>query len=119
MQTLTRAEEEIMHKLWQLKKAYVKEVLEELPTPKPAYNTVSTIMRMWEKKGVVGHEKKGKSYLYFPLLQKDEYKKQSLKKLIQGYFEGSFANMASFFAKEENLSVDELDEVMKHLKVQK
>jgi len=116
MQTLTRAEEQIMHKLWELKKAYVKEVLETLPEPKPAYNTVSTIIRILERKGVVGHEKTGKSYLYYPLIKKDEYKKFSLKKLIHGYFEGSFANMASFFAKEENLSTEELDEVMKHLK---
>ncbi|WMN07029.1 BlaI/MecI/CopY family transcriptional regulator [Marivirga arenosa] len=119
MQTLTRAEEEIMHKLWELKKAYVKEVLETLPSPKPAYNTVSTIIRILEKKGVVGHEKTGKSYLYYPILKKDEYKKQSLKKLISGYFEGSFANMASFFAKEENLSKEELDEVLQHIKEQK
>ncbi|ADR20087.1 transcriptional regulator [Marivirga tractuosa] len=119
MLVLTRAEEQIMHKLWSLKKAYVKEVLETLPEPKPAYNTVSTIIRILERKGVVGHEKTGKSYLYYPLLKKDEYKKQSLKKLIHGYFEGSFANMASFFAKEENLSTTELDEVMKHLKDQK
>jgi predicted transcriptional regulator len=118
MQTLTRAEEEIMHKLWDLKKAYVKEVLETLPSPKPAYNTVSTIIRILERKGVVGHEKTGKSYLYYPLIQKDEYKKFSLKKLMTGYFNGSFANMASFFAKEENLSAKELDEVMKHLKNQ-
>jgi predicted transcriptional regulator len=116
MQTLTRAEEQIMHKLWDLKKAYVKEVLETLPAPKPAYNTVSTIIRILERKGVVGHEKTGKSYLYFPLIKKDEYRKFSIKKLIHGYFDGSFANMASFFAKEEDLSAEELEEVMNHLK---
>lgn len=118
MQTLTRAEEQIMHKLWDLKKAYVKEVLATLPEPKPAYNTVSTIIRILERKGIVAHEKTGKSFLYYPIIQKDEYKKFSLKKLMKGYFEGSFANMASFFAKEENLSAEELDEVMQHLKNQ-
>jgi BlaI family penicillinase repressor len=116
MQTLTRAEEQIMHKLWELKKAYVKEVLETLPAPKPAYNTVSTIIRILERKGVVGHEKTGKSYLYYPLIKKDEYRKFSIKKLIHGYFDGSFAKMASFFAKEEDLSTEELDEVLNHLK---
>lgn len=118
MLVLTRAEEQIMHKLWELKKAYVKEVLENLPEPKPAYNTVSTIIRILERKGVVAHEKTGKSYWYYPLLQKDEYKKQSLNKLIDGYFDGSFAELASFFAKEENLSSEELDKVIKHLKNQ-
>jgi predicted transcriptional regulator len=116
MQTLTRAEEQIMHKLWDLKKAYVKEVLETLPAPKPAYNTVSTIIRILERKGVVGHEKTGKSYLYYPLIKKDEYRKFSIKKLIHGYFDGSFAKMASFFAKEEDLSTEDLDEVLNHLK---
>jgi predicted transcriptional regulator len=116
MLVLTRAEEQIMHKLWNLEKAYVKEVLETLPEPKPAYNTVSTIIRILERKGVVGHEKTGKSYLYHPILQKDQYKKQSINRLINGYFDGSFAKMASFFAKEENLSAAELDEVITHLK---
>ncbi|PTB95640.1 CopY family transcriptional repressor [Marivirga lumbricoides] len=116
MQQLTRAEEEIMQKLWKLEKAHVKEVLSLMPEPKPAYNTVSTIIRILEKKGVVGHEVVGKSHLYFPILRKEEYKKQSLKQLIQGYFEGSFSQMASFFAKEENLSTKEVDELLSHLK---
>ncbi|MBK6264816.1 BlaI/MecI/CopY family transcriptional regulator [Marivirga sp. S37H4] len=116
MQQLTRAEEEIMQKLWVLEKAHVKQVLELMPEPKPAYNTVSTIIRILEKKGVVGHEVTGKSHLYFPLLKKEEYKKQSLKQLIHGYFEGSFSKMASFFAKEEDLSTEEVDELLSHLK---
>ena len=116
MQQLTKAEEEIMQKLWELKKAHVKDVLSLFPEPKPAYNTVSTIIRILEKKGVIGHEVTGKSHLYYPLLQKEDYKKQSLKQLIHGYFEGSFSKMASFFAKEENLSTHELDELLKHLK---
>lgn len=116
MQQLTRAEEEIMQKLWELKKAHVKQVLDLMPEPKPAYNTVSTIIRILEKKGVVGHEVIGKSHLYFPILKKEEYKKQSLKQLIHGYFEGSFSQMASFFAKEENLSTEEVNEILSHLK---
>ncbi len=116
MQQLTKAEEEIMQKLWELKKAHVKDVLALFPSPKPAYNTVSTIIRILEKKGVIGHEVTGKSHLYFPLLLKEDYKKQSLKQLIHGYFEGSFSKMASFFAKEENLSTNELEELMQHLK---
>lgn len=116
MQQLTRAEEEVMQKLWELKKAYVKQLLEQMPDPKPAYNTVSTIIRILEKKGVVGHEVTGKSHLYFPLLKKEDYKKQSLTQLIHGYFEGSFSKMASFFAKEENLSSEEVDELLSHLK---
>lgn len=116
MQKLTKAEEEIMQHLWGLRKAHVKQILELMPSPKPAYNTVSTIVRILEKKGVVGHEVIGKSHLYHPLLQREEYKKQSLHSLISSYFDGSFSNLASFFAKEENLSTKELEDLLSQLK---
>jgi predicted transcriptional regulator len=116
---LTKAEEQIMRKLWSLKKATVREVLSELPEPKPAYNTVSTIIRILEKKGIVDHEGSGKTFTYFPLLKQEDYKKQSLKELITGYFDGSFSKMASFFAKEEDLSTHEIDELMKLLNEKK
>ena len=105
-----------MQKLWELKEARVKDILEVMPELKPAYNTVSTIIRILEKKGMVGHKPMGKGYSYHPLLKVEEYKKQSIKHLITGYFGGSFNKMASFFAKEENLNAQELDELMKHLK---
>jgi BlaI family penicillinase repressor len=116
MKDLTKAEEQIMRQLWQLKKAFVKDIIERLPEPKPAYNTVSTIVRILEKKGFVGHEAFGKSHQYYALVPEDSYKKHSLKHLMQNYFGGSFKQMASFFAKEENLSLDEMEEVLSHVK---
>jgi len=116
VQQLTKAEEEIMQKLWELKEAPVKDILTIMPEPKPAYNTVSTIIRILEKKGVVGHKKQGKGYVYHPLLEVETYKKQSIKHLISSYFEGSFQKMASFFAKEENLSSEEVEQLLEHLK---
>ncbi len=75
MKELTKAEEQIMQELWQLQSAYVKDIIEQLPEPKPAYNTVSTIVRILERKGFVSHKTSGKSHLYYPIVQKDHYKK--------------------------------------------
>ncbi|SDL66760.1 Predicted transcriptional regulator [Catalinimonas alkaloidigena] len=116
MKELTKAEEEIMQVLWQLGKAFVKDIIEELPEPKPAYNTVSTIVRILEKKEFVGHKAYGKTHEYFPRIDRDTYRKQFLKSLMGRYFNGSFRQMVSFFAKEENLSLKEVDELMRYLK---
>jgi predicted transcriptional regulator len=110
---LTKAEEEIMHKLWFLKKAFVKDILEELPEPKPAYNTVSTIVRILENKGFVDHESFGNSHRYYPLIDKDRYKSFAAKKLISSYFDNSAQNMLSFFLEKEKLDVKEVDEMLK------
>jgi BlaI family penicillinase repressor len=83
---LTRAEEQIMHVLWQLEKAYVKDVIDLLPEPKPAYNTVSTIIRILETKGFVGHTAFGKSHQYHPIVSKDQYQDFASDKLLSGYF---------------------------------
>lgn len=112
---LTKAEEQIMQVLWQLNKASVKEVIEELPVPKPAYNTVSTIIRILETKEFVGHEPKGRGYVYFPLINKDEYSNQSLHKLMNGYFGGSFKSMVSFFMKENKMDITELESILKEI----
>lgn len=118
MKELTKAEEQIMHELWRLKKAYVKDIIPKLPPPKPAYNTVSTIIRILEKKGFVGHVSKGKSYLYYPLIEKDTYKKNFMKNFVKNYFSDSFLNMVSFFAKDKDISVAELEEIQKMMKEQ-
>src|SRR5690606_38792749 len=97
MKQLTKAEEEIMQVLWQLKKSNVKNIIDQLPEPKPAYNTVSTIVRILESKGFVDYEKEGKGHLYFPLVQKHEYSNQSLNMIVDNYFQGSFKSMVSFF----------------------
>ncbi|ARS36122.1 BlaI/MecI/CopY family transcriptional regulator [Pontibacter actiniarum] len=116
MKELTKAEEEIMQVLWKLKQAFVRDILEELPEPKPAYNTVSTIVRILENKGFVGHEAFGKSHQYYPLVAQDKYKSFFLKSFMRGYFGGSFERLVSFFAKDNNLDVRELDELMRHVK---
>ncbi len=113
---LTKAEEEIMQELWKLEHAFVKDVIEELPEPKPHYNTVSTIIKILEEKGFVAHESFGKSNRYYPVVQKDDYSKKSMKQFVGKYFEGSFASMLSFFAKEEDISVKELEDILNELK---
>ena len=115
MQELTKAEEQVMQILWMLERAFVKEIVEEFPDPKPAYNTVSTIIRILEKKGVVSHKAYGNTYEYYPLVLRDEYKKKFLKSFVRRYFGGSFPEMVSFFAGERDLSVEELEEIRKRL----
>ncbi len=110
---LTRAEEQIMQLLWELESAFVKEVIECIPEPKPAYNTVSTIIRILEVKGFVAHEAFGKSHKYFPIISKDEYKRHATEKLMGGYFENSVESMFSFFVKEEKLDLSDVDEILK------
>jgi len=115
MKQLTKAEEEIMHVLWKLKKANVKQIIEEFPTPKPAYNTVSTIVRILESKGFVDYQKKGKGHIYYPLLEKHEYSNQSINKLVDNYFQGSFKSMVSFFVKQNDINLNELESVLKEI----
>jgi len=115
---LTKAEEEIMQVLWQLEQAFVKDIVDELPEPRPHYNTVSTIIKILEDKGFVQHESLGKSNRYYPLVQKDDYSKKSMNQFVGKYFEGSFANMLSFFAKEKDITVSELEEILEVMKKQ-
>jgi len=105
-----------MQHLWNLGKANVSALLEEFPEPRPAYNTVSTVIRILENKGFVRHEKEGKGHLYFPVVQKADYSKHSLRRLVDNYFQGSYKSMVSFFMKHEDLSLDELEEVLKEIK---
>ena len=113
LKDLTKAEEQIMQVLWQLEKAFVKEVIDELPLPKPAYNTVSTIIRILETKGFIGHEAFGKSHQYYPLISREDYKRHATEKLLDGYFENSVESMFSFFVKKEKIDLKEADEIMK------
>ena len=110
---LTKAEEQIMQVLWQLESAFVKEVIDQLPEPKPAYNTVSTIIRILEVKGFIGHEAFGKAHKYHPLISKEEYKRHATEKLLGSYFENSVESMFSFFVKEEKLDLSDVDEILK------
>ena len=110
---LTRAEEQIMQVLWQLEKGFVKDVLDVLPEPKPAYNTVSTIIRILETKGFVNHNAFGKSHEYYPIVSKEEYKNFAADKLLTGYFDNSVNRILSFFVKKEKINLQEADEIMK------
>lgn len=112
MKQLTKAEEEIMQALWQLQKANVKAIIKVLPTPKPAYNTVSTIVRILESKGFVDHEKQGKGHVYFPLVAKESYSNQSINKLVDNYFQGSFKSMVSFFVKKNDVDIKDIETLL-------
>lgn len=113
-QELTKSEEEIMQILWQLDGGFVKEVVDQFPDPKPAYNTVSTIIRILVKKGVVRFEAIGNTHKYIPKISKEEYTKIFLNHFVGNYFDNSYKTLVSFFTNEEQLSVQELEE-MKHL----
>lgn len=115
MKELTKAEEQVMQLLWKKEKAFVKELIEQMPEPKPAYNTVSTIVRILEKKGFVAYEAFGKTHRYFPLISKKEYTRKYMKNFMKGYFSNSFKEMVSFFAREDNMSLAELEELMKEV----
>lgn len=115
MKELTKAEDQVMQILWRLDKGFVKDILAELPEPRPAYNTVSTIVRILEKKGFVGHKAYGKTHEYFPLIEKSTYSKFYLNKFVGSYFGGSFQKLVSFFAKENDLDVNQMEELMKYV----
>ena len=131
---LTKAEEEIMRVLWQLRKGFVKDVLAELPgsdrtdqnadpdsenPAKPAYNTVSTIIRILEKKGLVGYTAYGKTHEYYPLITEEEYRRFQTEQLMSNYFDNSLKKLVSFFVNEKNISLSEADEIINLLNKKK
>lgn len=108
---LTKAEEQVMQLLWQLKESIVKDILEEMPEPKPAYNTVSTVVRVLEGKGFIDHKAYGNSYVYFPLISETQYKRFTLDKMMSNYFGNSYESLVSFIANEKKLGIQQLDEL--------
>ncbi|MES2795914.1 MAG: BlaI/MecI/CopY family transcriptional regulator [Bacteroidota bacterium] len=116
---LTRAEEEIMQVLWILEKGFVKDVIEQLPEPKPAYNTVSTIIRILETKGFIDHNAYGKTHEYFPVVSKEEYRTFITNKLMGGYFKNSVEEMMSFFVSQKQIDLKEADEILKMIEAMK
>lgn len=113
MKELTKAEEEIMHILWKIGKGFIGDILEKLPAPKPAYNTVSTIVRILERKGFVKYVPYGKSHQYYPAVNKKDYTRSFMKRLVTNYFGNSYKEMVSFFAQEKNLSLEEMEDIRK------
>ena len=118
-QELTRAELEIMQILWQIEKGFVNDILETMPTPKPAYNTVSTIIRILEKKGFVAHRAYGKSHEYYPIISRTEYTSSFMTSVVNNSFGGSIGNMVSFLSHDKGISVSEANEIIKMLKEEK
>ncbi|MFT4762249.1 MAG: BlaI family penicillinase repressor [Paraglaciecola sp.] len=116
MKKLAKREEQIMQVLWDLEKAFVKEIVEKLPEPKPHYNTVSTIIQVLKKKGFVDHKSYGNTHQYFPLIAKEIYQKEAVGDVISKYFDNSYSKMVAYFAKEEKISEDELKDILDMIK---
>ncbi|HEY9364108.1 MAG TPA: BlaI/MecI/CopY family transcriptional regulator [Chitinophagaceae bacterium] len=118
MKTLTKAEEQIMQVLWKIEKGFIRDILDALPNPKPHQNTVATIVKILVEKEFIGVEVFGRNHEYFPLIRKDEYSKKTIKQMMKGYFEGSFSNVVSFMVKENNISIEELENLLQQIKKQ-
>lgn len=112
---LTKAEEEIMHYFWSLGNGSVTEIIGRMEDPKPPHSSVSTIVRILEKKGFLDHRSVGRTFEYFPLISKEEYSNQSLNKFVNDYFEGSYSGLVSFIAKEKDIDMDEVSELLEIL----
>ncbi|WP_462252066.1 BlaI/MecI/CopY family transcriptional regulator [Ekhidna sp.] len=113
MKELTKAEEQLMHYLWMLKKAYLKDIVEQYPVPAPAYTTISTVVNVLVKKGFIGFNTHGKSREYYALISKEKYTQQSMNGLMTSFFDNSAKKFASFFTSQKDLSVEELQEIRK------
>lgn len=119
MKHLTNREEEIMELFWQKGPSYVKEIVDELPEPKPHYNTISTIVRGLEEKGFVGHEQFGNTYRYVAIISREEFSKNTLQNMVGKYFNKSYASVVSMFVEEENISLEEIKELINQAKTSK
>ena len=116
MKTLTKAEEQIMHIIWKMEKAFLREIINDLPYPKPHQNTVSTILKILVEKEFAGINVIGRNHQYYPLVAKEAYSKGSMKTLVKKYFDGSFTNAVSSMVKENNISIEDLELLLKQLK---
>ena len=113
MRELTKAEEQVMLILWEMKEGLVKEVIDKMLPPKPAYNTVSTVIRVLEGKGFIDHKAIGNTHIYFPLITEEQYKHFAFDKVMTNYFENSYQSLVSFLVEEKNIDMEELDELIK------
>jgi len=118
MKTLTKAEEQVMQVLWKLERAFLRDIVEGMPNPKPHQNTVATLLKILVEKEFVSITVLGRQHQYAPLINKEEYSKKTMKQMVKGYFEGSFSNVVSFMVKENNISVEELENLLQQIKKQ-
>lgn len=119
MVKLAKREEQIMQVFWQLERAFIKEIIPLLPDPKPHYNSVATMVKILEEKGFLDHETIGNVYRYFPVIKKEDYQKHAMKDIVSQYFDNSYPRMLAFFAKQQNLSEQELNEILEQIKSNK
>jgi len=115
MKELTKAEEQVMQILWEIEKGFVKDIIIRMDDPKPAYNTVSTIVRILESKGFIGHKEYGKSHRYYPLIKKKDYSRERMNEMVKNYFGNSASQVVSFFAKNKKMNIREVDEIIRLL----
>ncbi|MDR2920196.1 MAG: BlaI/MecI/CopY family transcriptional regulator [Tannerella sp.] len=113
---LTKAEEQVMQYLWTIGEGLVQDVRNCFPDPKPSRTTVSTIIRILETKGFIAHKANGRVFTYYPLIRKEDYSKHQLFGMLKNYFNNSFASMASFFAKESNMNLQEMEALLEDTK---
>jgi BlaI family transcriptional regulator, penicillinase repressor len=119
MVKLAKREEQIMIVFWDLKKAFIRDIIPHLPDPKPHYNSVATMVKILEDKGFLNHEAVGNMYQYFPVVDREDYQKHAIKDIVSQYFDNSYPRMLAFFAKEQNLSDEELSEIVNIIKTKK
>ena len=118
MKALTKAEEQVMQVLWRLEQAFLRDIVDAMPSPRPHQNTVATLLKILVEKEFVGVNVIGRQHQYYPLLSKEDYSKRSMRQLVKGYFEGSFSNVVTFLVKENNISVEELESLLQQIKKQ-
>ena len=118
MKVLTKAEEQVMQVLWKLEKGFLREIIDAMPAPKPHQNTVATLLKILVDKEFVSVTVLGRQHMYSPLIGKDEYSKRTIKQMVKGYFDGSFSNVVSFMVKENNISIEELENLLAQIKKQ-
>ena len=119
MQKLAKREEQIMQACWHLGKAFIKEIIAELPDPKPHYNSVATMVRILEEKGFLGHEALGNTFQYYPVISKEQYQNHAFDDIVKQYFNNSYPRMLAYFAKEQKISKEELKEILALIQSQK
>ncbi|GAB2987400.1 BlaI/MecI/CopY family transcriptional regulator [Mucilaginibacter puniceus] len=116
MQKLAKREEQIMQVFWTLQKAFIRDIIPEMPEPKPHYNSVATMVKILEEKGFLGHDTIGNMFQYYPIISKEQYQQHAMKDIVSQYFDNSYSNMLAFFAKEQKINEQELNEIINIIK---